>query len=230
MITIRYTFAFQNKTKKVFRIQLHPETLALQEKPGKGPSWARLDFAPCDNCPLDVKKTDYYPVALRVSGVLEKFQKIRSFSKVVVTVETEERTVTKRTSVQKGLASLLGIYMVTSGCPVLEKLKPMVRYHLPFATVGETIYRAMTMYLAAQYFRMKKGLPANWDLDGLTQTYEDVNVVNAGFADRIRNAFQHDANLNALINLDIFAAYIKAPDKDKLHSLEHLFEPYLKES
>ena len=38
--------------------------------------------------------------------------------------------------------------MALSGCPVLEQLKPMARFHLPFASVEETIYRAASMYLA----------------------------------------------------------------------------------
>lgn len=60
---------------------------------------------------------------------------------------TEERTYSKDTLLQQGLASLLGIVMTTSGCPVLEPLKPMVRFHLPFATLTETVYRMVSMCL-----------------------------------------------------------------------------------
>ena len=53
--------------------------------------------------------------------------------------------------------SLIGIYMVTSGCPIMDKLRPMARFHLPFASTEETIYRAISTYLLGQYFLEQKG-------------------------------------------------------------------------
>ena len=33
----------------------------------------------------------------------------------------------------------------------MESLKPMVRFHLPFATVEETVFRSVSTYLLSQY-------------------------------------------------------------------------------
>ena len=73
--------------------------------------------------------------------IIHSFKDSISYEEVEVFITTKARTYMKRTTLQKGLSSLLGIYMVTSGCPTMEKLKPMVRYHLPFATEEETKYR-----------------------------------------------------------------------------------------
>jgi len=48
--------------------------------------------------------------------------------------------------------------------PIFEKLKPMVRFHLPFASIEETKYRAISMYLLAQYFLYQQGSQPDWDL------------------------------------------------------------------
>tara|TARA_B100000686_G_scaffold86198_1_gene93073 strand:- start:90 stop:251 length:162 start_codon:yes stop_codon:yes gene_type:complete len=48
---------------------------------------------------------------------------------------TDERCYVEHTTMTEAVSSLLGIYMVTSGCPVMDKLRPMVRFHLPLATV-----------------------------------------------------------------------------------------------
>ena len=34
-----------------------------------------------------------------------------------------------------------GLIMATAGCPWTDRLRPMARFHLPFATEAETVYR-----------------------------------------------------------------------------------------
>ena len=60
--------------------------------------------------------------------------------------------------VQMGVSSLLGVIMTTSGCPIMAQLKPMVRFHLPFASLEETIFRMVSMHLVAQYLRHQDGV------------------------------------------------------------------------
>ena len=49
-----------------------------------------------------------------------------------------ERSFTLQLGARQAIISPLGIYMVTSGCPIMNKLRPMVRFHPPFATIAET--------------------------------------------------------------------------------------------
>ena len=95
---------------------------------------------------------------------------------------------------------------------------------LPFATVEETIFRAASTYLLGQYFRSKKGLPADWTLSSLTQVYEEVQKVNMAMAERLRSIPAKDANINALIVLDVFAKEMPMNIEMSLKPLEYLFE------
>ena len=143
---------------------------------------------------------------------------------------TDQREYIKHTTVQQALSSLLGIYMVTSGCPIMDKLRPMVRFHLPFATREETMYRVLAMYLMAQYFRQRNGREPDWEMENLVHMYEDVTVVNKSFVDRLNQIATDDANANALIILDCFANYIvMSVDEGTLADIEVLFKAYLNE-
>ena len=131
---------------------------------------------------------------------------------------------------QQALSSLLGIYMVTSGCLVMDRLRPMVRFHLPFATLEETNYRVISMYLMAQYFRRKRGLRPDWELKGLVPIYEAIQTVNKSFLARLNELKGKDANANALVILDSFAGYVTfSINTDLLDEVEGLFKPYLEE-
>ena len=150
-----------------------------------------------------------------------------SYKEVDLLIETEERGYIKHTTLQQGISSLVGIYMVTSGCPVMEKLKPMVRYHLPFASLRETQYRVMSMYLLAQYFLHRRGGKPDWELTNLVKIYDDVQIVNKSFSQRLAHSRIEDATLNALVKLDMFAKHISdLINKDALDEMECLFSAY----
>lgn len=229
MITYRYAFAFTDGTMKTFDIALDPDTLAIQNPTPSHPDWARLAYASCENCPLDRIQTEYCPIAVNIAGLVDSFKDVISYQEADIVVTTEDRTVFKRTAAQNGLYSILGIYMVTSGCPVLDRLRPMVRFHLPFASIDETVFRSAGMYLLAQYFRKKKGFSAEFAFEGLSKIYREINQVNIGLLRRLQAASNEDANLNALANLDVFAFTLHESTEDSVGALESLFRVYLKE-
>ena len=127
-----------------------------------------------------------------------------------------------------GLSPLLGIIMTTTGCPILEQLKPMVRFHLPFASLEETIFRMVSMHLVAQYLRKQSGKSAEWSLEGLNRVYDRVSQVNNDFADRLTAACQTDVNVNALVNLDAFAKMVPLAAESMLKKITPYFESLLK--
>ena len=228
-ITIAYQYEFKNRPLKSFSLHLDRDTLALQvERKQNPPLWALLNHKKCGNCPLDMKQHVYCPVALNFSDIAEQFRDIVSYEEARVTVTTEERKYVKEATIQQGLSPLIGIVMTTSGCPIMEHLKPMVRFHLPFASLDETIFRMVSMYLLVQYYRNQEGQKAEWTLEGLTRVYSEVSVVNRDFADRLRDAAKKDANINALVNLDVFAAMIPLVAEDTLQALKPYFAAYFK--
>ena len=99
--------------------------------------------------------------------------------------------------------------------------------HLPLADMGETKYRAIAMYLFAQYFRARKGLTAGWELKGLEAIYTDIGAVNQDFIRRLRDIEMQDANYNAIAGLDCFCLSDGAVMAFSLDKLERIFAPYL---
>jgi hypothetical protein len=227
-ITIEYNYTFRTGTIKKFIMVLDKETLALQfDKRPAPPPWALLNNKKCENCPLDEKQHPHCPVACNFADIAEQFKDMVAHDNVSVVVKTEERTYSKITTIQQGLSPLIGIIMTTSSCPVMDHLKPMVRFHLPFASLEETIFRMCSMYLWAQYFQKEEGKSPDWTLEGLANVYLKVGIVNRDFALRLRDAAKKDANVNALVNLDCFAQMVPLAADDLLREIKPYFAAYL---
>ncbi|MBI2981199.1 MAG: hypothetical protein HYY44_02685 [Deltaproteobacteria bacterium] len=229
--TIRfcYRFKFPDGSEKPFEVMLDKATLRYVScRQGSAPSWTGLGFCQCPNCPLDTARVEHCPVAFNLADLIEFFNASLSCDEADVTIETEERTYLKRTSLQRGISSLLGIYMATSGCPILDKLKPMARHHLPFASLEETQYRVLSMYLLAQYFVKKHGEKPDWDLTGLSEIYREIQVVNKAFCQRLQSLKGKDAVPNAVVILNVFAEIVPfVLDQQALQKIEGLFGAYL---
>ncbi len=225
-LIIKYYFMFEDGSRATYTIRLDREALRLKNEENIHSSgWTRLDHHQCSNCPLSVKEHTDCPLALNLSAVIPRFSKLFSYEKVNVLVETEARTYSKNTTLQSGLSSMLGIYMVTAGCPIMDRLRPMVRFHLPFATIEETVFRSVSTYLLGQYFEHKKGRQADLSLGGLMDGYKEIQMVNHGMAGRMRSIVDKDANLNALVVLDVFAKELPFSIESSLQNLEYLFSP-----
>ena len=140
---------------------------------------------------------------------------------------TPERIIFRETSAQKGLSSLIGLIMATCGCPHTVFLRPMARFHLPFANALETVYRATSMYLLAQYLRRKQGLDADLELEGLKKIYSNIQLINVAMAERLRAITDKDVALNALVILDSFAQFVPFSIDESLDEIRHFFTSYL---
>jgi hypothetical protein len=225
-----YRFEIEGGEVKEFHLELDGKNLRLDPFEKKAPpEWTRIGNHKCPNCPLREAANPHCPVAANLVEIIHEFRESISYQKAVVRILTPQREYLKKTSLQNGISSLIGIVMVTSGCPILDRLRPMVYTHLPFATPEETIYRVISMYLMAQFFRFQRGQAPDWDLKGLVKTYNEISVVNQHFAERLKTMPLQDASLNALVNLSCFASFNAILIADKaLESVESLFQAYLK--
>jgi len=226
--TISYRFKFPTFTKD-FVVRLDKETLLidLPRRPNP-PAWTEMKSFQCEHCPLDATQVTHCPVAVNLVELIDFFSEFISHEKVQLEIETPERSYSKHASLQSAMSSLLGIYMVTSGCPIMSRLKPMVRFHLPFASLEETRYRAMSMYLMAQYFLYRQGKPADWSLAGLVKIYDDIRTVNLNFFNKMTAMKVRDAGLNAISILDSFADFTRSSiDYEMTDDIMKLFDAYL---
>lgn len=229
-IIYKYSFTLETGEVKHIQICLDAKTLDLLcPAPAVEtlPAWTRRECNQCQNCPLGANENPYCPIAVNISVLANSFAEFPSYHKSEVRVQTSSRSFVKTTDLQTALSSILGIYMVTSGCPVMDKLRPMVRFHLPFGTPIETQYRAISMYLVAQYLRHKQGKTADWDLTGFGKIYQEIQKVNLAFSKRLSKIDCYDTNKSALIVLDTCAALINLNfqfDEQIPSELEQMFK------
>lgn len=225
--SITYDFEFPDQRKLTYVVALDADTLEpIAALPDSLPEWTALDVHKCSHCPLSSDTHPHCPLASRIVDIVHDFEEVTSFEEVDVRVETPERTISKKTTAQVGASALLGIVMATSGCPHTAHFKPMAAYHLPLANSGETVYRAASMYLFAQYYVKASGGEPDLSLDGLRNIYADMEVLNVHMAKRVRGAIRSDAAVNAIVILDFFAKSVTATLEEKLAELAPLFRTY----
>lgn len=226
---IAYEFQGENTPPRSFAITIDETTVRLIEGVDADlPEWTLLGYQQCPHCPLKADEHPTCPVARAVAPIVAFSNAFKSFNKVKVSVRSEERVISAEASAQVAFGSLIGLLTATSGCPYTEFLKPMARFHLPFASLDETIYRVFSMYLLAQYFRNAAGETADFRLEGLKKMYENVEVVNLWMTRRLHEASQTDASLNAVIVLDTFAKTMLALIDDTIDEMKPLFKAYIK--
>ncbi len=221
---ILYEFSFEDGKSKLFKVSLDSETIIIiQDEIKNKPDWARLDFGQCKCCPLDKETHPFCPIALNIAELVEEFKNSPSFDDCLVRCITPERTYLKKSSIQEGLFSIFGIIMATSNCPVMNFFRPMARFHLPFSTIQETVFRSTSIYLLGQYFEYKRGKIPDLDLKNLDKHYEKVQGVNQGILARASSVARMDADKNAIIILNALAQMLSMEIEDELNSLEYLF-------
>lgn len=227
-VLITYRIEPAGSAPVVREFRLDAETLEVLDPPDDAPpEWARLAFHQCELCPLSAACVEHCPVAVEFADVAASCGGLDSFEPVVLEVVTEERRVLVDTTAQRALGSMLGLLMACSGCPVTTPFRPMARFHLPMATEAETIYRATSMYLLAQYFHRKRGGSFDADLDGLRALYGRVRLVNQGIAARLRAAVENDAAVGGVVILDMYAEAVPQVVDESLEEMEGLFAPFM---
>lgn len=229
IIHIRYRFILGGERDETFDLRIDSHRLELIDKPLEDviPAWTKLDFHQCQHCPLNIVFHPNCPVAVRLAEVARRFEAILSYDEIDLEVVTEERRILQHTTAQRGLSSMLGLMIATSGCPHTAFFKPMARFHLPLSTKVDTIFRATGMYLLAQYFLRKEGKEVNFSLEGLKEIYNNLHVLNSTIVKRLRNATNSDSSINAIILLDTYTNSLLFGIINGLEEIRYLFDPYL---
>jgi hypothetical protein len=227
-LSIQYNFTLADGSKENFSLAINDNTIELIDfAPKNLPDWTRLDFHKCPHCPFDSASTPYCPVAKNLVPIVTLFEKLLSYDEIYVEVVTKERTMAQDTTAQRAISALMGLVIAASGCPHTSYFKPMARFHLPFASEKETLYRATSMYLLAQYFLKKEGYDFDLDLKGLTEIYKNIQKVNMTISERIRSSSVTDSSVNAIVLLDMYAKAIPYVIKDHLEDIRYLFSSFL---
>lgn len=174
------------------------------------PSWTELDYFKCAHCPYAKTQKSHCPVAANISHVVDTFRDEKSYMKVHVTVNTEDRSYEKDTDLQTALQSLLGLLMAGSDCVHLHFLKGLVTTHLPFSNLQETTLR---IFGYSMQQALKENLHSELTLEKhaeqLAYKYEQLTVLNQQMIQRITSVkTQGESIQNAIVILNVFSSLI----------------------
>jgi uncharacterized protein DUF6901 len=219
---IRYRFDLPDGSKKQVDLSFAAVDFRLTNPPPADPPfWTELKFSQCANCPLSTAEYAHCPAALHMAPAVESLKALVSFDTVGVTVTQAERTVHAETTAQQAMSSVLGLIMATSGCPWTGRLRPMARFHLPFASEAETVYRSVCMFLLA---RELVGVGEAQGFATLMDLYENLHVVNRDMSRRLGAATRTDPARNAMALLDSYTTLLPAALESSLEELKPLFD------
>jgi len=222
---IRYRFDLPDGSRKTFDFFFDSESFRLTNAPPADPPfWTELAFNQCANCPLSKSDTQHCPAALQMVRGIDDLKALVSHDVVNVSVVQDERKVSAVTSAQNALASVFGLIMATSGCPWTDHLRPMARFHLPFASDAEALYRSVSMYALARLAWGAVQGPAGFD--DLRQLYGQLHVVNRDMSRRLGAAAQTDPARNAIALLDAFAMLLPDALEKSLQEIAPLFSAW----
>jgi len=113
----------------------------------------------------------------------------------------------------------MGLLIATSRCPYTDFLKPMAKFHLPFADCLETMWRSSASFILGEFLNGNKHL----SFDLLKKEYEQIEILNRYMAARLVAASEKDSNVNALRKLDLFAKKIIPALKNKMPKLKKIY-------
>ena len=221
---IRYRFDLPDGSRKVLDFAFDATDFRLSNAaPADPPFWTELKFNQCDNCPLDAAQHAHCPAARQMASTVEPLSALVSFDTVAVTVTQAERTIYAVSTAQQAMSSVLGLIMATSGCPWTDRLRPMARFHLPFASDAETVYRSICMFLLA---RELAGTSSTQGFAALEELYKNLHIVNRDMSRRLGAASRSDPARNAMALLDTYTMLLPAALESSLEELKPLFDAW----
>ena len=216
-MAIEYRITLDDEHEFSYRIE--PDRAFDPAGAALAPKWTELGFQQCSNCPLSREQFSHCPAAVDLHRVIEDFQGLPAVKKAQVSVRTPEREYSKIVGLDEGLRALLGVIMATSACPLLGRLKPMAKQHLPFANNHEFVLRTVSLYLARQYFNLREGRHADWELRGLVRSFQQLQLVNQAFWQRIHGTCHADSNLKAFLTFFSMASSLTCSLETQLQKI-----------
>ena len=220
---IKYIFNLKDNNRLEFDLKFNEDHDYIPSESDIPGDWAKLENHKCKNCPLDQEEHQYCPVAKNIDAIVLKTKDKLSYEKASIRVETPERVYLKDADTQEGLLSVFGLIMPTSGCPHLSWFKPLAKFHLPFSTIDETLFRVLSMQLVASFLNEEKQ-DGQIDLLKIQEKYTQIEIVNLDFIDRIRSHCRGDADVNAVAALDVFAKLFEFEKASNFEGIRKYFK------
>jgi hypothetical protein len=219
-----YIFEFKDNNIKEFIIDTE-NNFANRVNDPKKRNWTELNQFTCSICTVNPEKYKYCPLSLDIIEITDAFKDVKSFETVNVKVVNEDRTYFKNTDMQSALASLLGLVMASSDCPVTSQLRHLAHFHLPFSSYEETIIRVTGGYLLKQYIQSSNNKKPDWAMKDLEKLYKDLIIINRAMKERISHCdFDYDANVNAFNVFFSLSSLVELSLQEQIGDIKKYFD------
>jgi len=216
---VKYNFEFDDDKDLSYEIDVERSGMRNNVDKNSAPDWVLLAHCKCSNCPLSESDTPVCPAAFDIQDVIEDFQSKPASQKVNISVIASDRSYSKRTNVEEGLRSLMGLILATSKCPILSQLKPMAMHHMPFSSSNEFILRSVSVYLLQQYFEYREDRAPDWNLKGLISRNKQLQLVNQALWQRVHLDNDNDSNLKTLLSFFSMSSSVSVSLESQLQKL-----------
>lgn len=193
-LTVTYRFSDDVKCLADYTAKVDPLTCSLAAlKDFDAPQWTSTRFYRCKACVAT--KATHCPAAMTLAHLSQAFQDMpqTNGTKLNIDVITPERTYSKRTTFEAGFVSLIGFALTFSGCPAFKPFQPMGYFHLPFASLEETLMHATSAHFMRHYFNHQENeisFPKDGGLADMVALYGAIEETNKHLIERLRKAGQ----------------------------------------
>lgn len=223
-VNVHYRLDFEDGASAEFVVDTDLKSREPTPCSGSPYEWQRLSTHRCAVCPPSMDDEELCPAISAVLDIIEYFNRHPDHSRAKCTVTLPGKTVTADQGLQEALSALIGLRLASSTCPVLSRLKPLARFHNPFVSPYQTVFRAASMHLLGEYFRMQDGGTPDWTLAGLRKYYDDIGEVNVRISQRLKEARESGSSPVSMMILSVFSVTMSHLFDEHLAILKELYE------
>ena len=224
LVKVTYEYQFEDGSAVNFAVDSDLTSTVQEEYSEEKHKWAELDFHKCDHCPLSSDEHKYCPASVSIADIIEYFNDHPDHTHARCIVHTQGKTIVAEKGIQEALAALIGLRLASSKCPILSHMKPMARFHDPFLSPYQLVYRATSMFLLGQYIRQLEGESPDWSVDGLKALYDKVGRVNMKLSERICSAGDVEATPCSMMIFSVLTISMTLLFDEHLEILKGLYE------
>ena len=209
-----------------FNVDEQSQTISLDDRHQSIEPWSELSFHQCSHCPLTNEQI--CPVAAQLSHLNSIYQRFKSFDTIEVTLSEDTLTVDKQKNVlttqvtaQQLLTSMAGLLIAgTQRCQHTQFLFPMARFHHPFSSMEESVYRALAnLALIYQFEKISVSFA-----EFVNYKYKQLSIINRQQIKRMQAQPDGcEALVNGIMNLEMFIQGVLFNLNNDFSELAHLF-------
>jgi hypothetical protein len=139
-------------------------------------------------------------VAKNLVQPLKMFKDVASYQSIELTVRHDATKYSEELQSQEAIETLLELVMIASKFPHMDFLKPSILEYVPFQKEHEFVLKCLKSYFLQHY--MTRGEDEEASIEALSESFQQLKMVNRGILKRIKELESEDTRRNAIVFYD----------------------------